>query len=77
MQDRHRILVADDQRVQSQVAVELFDPAQRDVVDQVMLEVQSLQRLRVVLDQNTFASSLSSTNSTYFSCLTMAEIMVE
>lgn len=76
MEDGHRVLVADNEDVEREVAVELFDPCQRNVLDQVLLEVESLEALGVVLDQDALALGLDSHSCTYFSCLTMAQIMV-
>lgn len=33
------VLVAHDQGVKGEIAVELFDPAERNVMDQILLEV--------------------------------------
>jgi hypothetical protein len=76
VEDGHRVLVADNEDVEREVAVELFDPCQGDVLDQVLLEVEPLEAFGVVLDQDALALGLDSQRSTYFSCLTMAQIMV-
>ena len=60
--------------MKSQVKFKLFDPNQWNMMDQVMLKVQTFQRFGIVLDQNTLSLRLFYIKSTYFWCLTMAQI---
>ena len=50
MEDGVGILVADDQDVQGQIAVEFLHPGQGDVVDQILLEAETLEQFGIVLD---------------------------
>lgn len=75
MQDSHRVLVADDEDVQSEVFFEFLDPAHRDVVEDILLEVQSFKIFGVILNENTLSIGLHVKKCTYLSCLTMAQIM--
>lgn len=75
MKDGHCVLVADDEDVQSEVVVELLDPAHGQVRNRVLLEVETFEAFGVVLDEHTLALRLGREMGTYLSCLTIAQII--
>jgi hypothetical protein len=75
VEDGDCVFIADDEDVQGEVVVELFQHGQCDVLDHVLLEVEPLKTLRVVLHQNALALGLTCQIITYLSCLTIAQII--
>ncbi len=76
MQDGHRVLVADYEDVEGEVAVELLRERHDQVGDGVLVEVEALKSLGTVLEEDAAALCLDRGGGTYLSWRTMA-LMLE